>query len=73
VGEKKEDLMATKKPMAEPAWSEVKAPLSLRPGGIGGTARCVMDASVFPVVPCADTNFPTLMTAEKIAATMMAE
>ena len=27
----------------------------------------VVDASVFPVVPCANTNFPTLMTAEKIA------
>jgi 5-(hydroxymethyl)furfural/furfural oxidase len=30
----------------------------------------VVDASVFPVVPCANTNFPTLMTAEKIAASM---
>jgi 5-(hydroxymethyl)furfural/furfural oxidase len=27
----------------------------------------VVDASVFPIVPCANTNFPTLMTAEKIA------
>ena len=27
----------------------------------------VVDASLFPVVPCANTNFPTLMTAEKIA------
>ena len=27
----------------------------------------VVDASVFPVVPCANTNFPVLMTAEKIA------
>ena len=33
----------------------------------------VVDASVFPVVPCANTNFPTLMTAEKIAAAMMAQ
>jgi 5-(hydroxymethyl)furfural/furfural oxidase len=31
----------------------------------------VVDASVFPVVPCANTNFPTLMTAEKISAAMM--
>ena len=30
----------------------------------------VVDASIFPVVPCANTNFPVLMTAEKIAATM---
>ncbi len=27
----------------------------------------VVDASVFPVVPCANTNFPVLMTAEKLA------
>src|SRR5579883_1429808 len=31
----------------------------------------VVDASVFPIVPCANTNFPTLMTAEKIAAAVM--
>jgi 5-(hydroxymethyl)furfural/furfural oxidase len=31
----------------------------------------VGDASIFPVVPCANTNFPTLMAAEKIAETMM--
>jgi len=30
----------------------------------------VVDASVFPVVPCANTNFPVLMTAEKIADAM---
>ncbi|HJZ19307.1 MAG TPA: GMC oxidoreductase, partial [Bradyrhizobium sp.] len=30
----------------------------------------IVDASIFPVVPCANTNFPTLMTAEKIAASM---
>lgn len=27
----------------------------------------LVDASLFPVVPCANTNIPTLMTAEKIA------
>jgi len=31
----------------------------------------VVDASIFPAVPCANTNFPTLMTAEKIAETML--
>ena len=30
----------------------------------------VVDASVFPIGPCANTNFPTLMVAEKIASTM---
>jgi 5-(hydroxymethyl)furfural/furfural oxidase len=33
--------------------------------GVG--ALRVVDASLFPAVPCANTNFPTLMTAEKIA------
>lgn len=33
--------------------------------GVGGLR--VVDASIFPVVPCANTNFPTLMTAEKIS------
>ncbi len=27
----------------------------------------VVDASIFPIVPCANLNFPTMMTAEKIA------
>ena len=32
----------------------------------------VVDASIFPVVPCANTNFPVLMAAEKIADAMLA-
>jgi 5-(hydroxymethyl)furfural/furfural oxidase len=32
----------------------------------------VVDASLFPVVPCANTNIPTLMVAEKIADGMVA-
>jgi 5-(hydroxymethyl)furfural/furfural oxidase len=32
----------------------------------------VVDASLFPCVPCANTNFPTLMTAEKISDAMLA-
>ena len=31
----------------------------------------VVDASIFPVVPCANTNVPTLMTAEKISDMML--
>jgi 5-(hydroxymethyl)furfural/furfural oxidase len=37
--------------------------------GVGGLR--VVDASLFPAVPCANTNFPTLMTAEKIAAAVL--
>jgi 5-(hydroxymethyl)furfural/furfural oxidase len=37
-------------------------------GRVRGVAGLrVVDASIFPLVPCANTNFPTLMTAEKIA------
>lgn len=37
-------------------------------GRVRGVAGLrVVDASVFPVVPCANTNFPVLMTAEKMA------
>jgi 5-(hydroxymethyl)furfural/furfural oxidase len=32
----------------------------------------IVDASLFPAVPCANTNFPTLMTAEKIADAILA-
>jgi 5-(hydroxymethyl)furfural/furfural oxidase len=31
-----------------------------------------LDASLFPVVPCANTNFPNLMTAERIADATLA-
>ena len=42
-------------------------------GRVRGVAGLrVVDASLFPVVPCANTNFPTLMTAEKIADAMAA-
>ena len=38
-------------------------------GRVRGRGRpwCVVDASIFPLVPCDNTNFPTLMTTEKIA------
>jgi len=37
-------------------------------GRVHGVAGLrVVDASIFPVVPCANTNLPTIMTAEKIA------
>ena len=32
----------------------------------------VVDASIFPVVPCANTNFPVLMSAEKISDAILA-
>ena len=38
--------------------------------GVGGLR--VVDASIFPVVPCANTNFPTIMVAEKIADAILA-
>jgi 5-(hydroxymethyl)furfural/furfural oxidase len=39
--------------------------------GVG--ALRVVDASIFPVVPCANTNFPTMMAAEKIADAMLGQ
>jgi 5-(hydroxymethyl)furfural/furfural oxidase len=39
--------------------------------GITGLRVC--DASIMPAVPCANTNFPTIMVGEKIAATILAE
>ncbi len=38
--------------------------------GISGLR--VVDASIFPIVPCANLNFPTLMTAEKISDKILA-
>ena len=41
-------------------------------GRVRGVAGLrVVDASLFPALPRADTNFPTLMTAEKIAGAMV--
>jgi len=41
-------------------------------GRVRGVAGLrVVDASLFPAVPCANTNFPTLMTAEKISEAML--
>ncbi|MBS0244786.1 MAG: hypothetical protein JSS20_21655, partial [Proteobacteria bacterium] len=40
-------------------------------GGISGLR--VVDASIFPIVPSANTNFPTYMTAEKIADAILEE
>ncbi|MCO6417583.1 GMC family oxidoreductase N-terminal domain-containing protein [Siccirubricoccus sp. KC 17139] len=43
-------------------------------GRVKGVAGLrVVDASIFPVVPCANTNFPVLMTAEKVADAILAE
>jgi 5-(hydroxymethyl)furfural/furfural oxidase len=37
--------------------------------GIEGLRVC--DASIFPVVPRANTNFPVMMAAEKVAAKIL--
>ena len=39
----------------------------------GAQGLRVVDASIMPCVPCANTNFPTLMTSEKIADTILNE
>jgi len=39
----------------------------------GVQALRVADASLMPAVPCANTNFPTIMVGEKVAATILAE
>jgi 5-(hydroxymethyl)furfural/furfural oxidase len=44
---------------------------SARVYGVAGLRVC--DASIMPAVPCANTNFPTIMIGEKIAATILAE
>ena len=42
-------------------------------GRVHGTQGLrVVDASIMPCVPCANTNFPTLMVAEKIADSILA-
>ena len=43
-----------------------------RQGRVHGTQGLrVVDASIMPCVPCANTNFPTLMMSEKIADTIL--
>ncbi len=44
---------------------------SARVYGVEGLRVC--DASLMPTVPCANTNLPSIMIGEKIAATMLAE
>ena len=39
--------------------------------GVAGLRVC--DASIMPAVPCANTNIPTIMIGEKIAASILAE
>jgi len=39
--------------------------------GVAGLRVC--DASIMPTVPCANTNIPTIMVGEKIAAAIMSE
>jgi 5-(hydroxymethyl)furfural/furfural oxidase len=44
---------------------------SARVYGVEGLRVC--DASIMPSVPCANTNIPTIMIGEKVAATILAE
>ena len=48
----------------------VTAPMA-RVYGVSGPRDC--DASIMPAVPCANTNIPTIMVGEKVAATILAE
>jgi 5-(hydroxymethyl)furfural/furfural oxidase len=49
--------------------SEDDATAVTSPSGVvrGVQGLRVVDASIFPVIPCANTNFPAMMVAEKIA------
>jgi len=43
-------------------------------GRVHGVAGlCVIDASIMPTIPRGNTNIPTIMVAEKIAAEMLRE
>jgi len=44
---------------------------SARVYGVSGLRVC--DTSIMPAVPCANTNFPTIMVGEKVAAIILAE
>ena len=61
---------------APAAWAGQDDPLavtdaSARVYGVEGLR--VADASIMPRVPCANTNMPTIMIGEKVAATVLAE
>jgi 5-(hydroxymethyl)furfural/furfural oxidase len=40
---------------------------------IGTEGLRISDASIMPLVPCANTNIPTIMIGEKVAAAILAE
>ena len=59
---------------APAAWDDPDDPLavtdaSARVYGVEGLR--VADASIMPSVPCANTNLPTIMIGEKVAATVL--